>query len=69
MEGVADFAFHPTSPQLAVLTDTGSVRIHTLDTGELVELAGSRMQRSYPSEECLFYRIDPCPTLDEIKTG
>ena len=41
----------------------------TLDAGELLDLARSRLTRSFTAEECATFGIDPCPTLDEVKGG
>ena len=38
-----------------------------LDTGDLVAEARSRLIRGFTDEECATYRIDPCPTLSEIR--
>ncbi|HKX74953.1 MAG TPA: WD40 repeat domain-containing protein, partial [Acidimicrobiia bacterium] len=40
----------------------------TLDLDELIDLAVSRLTRSFTPEECEVYRINPCPELDEIRT-
>ncbi|MDH3308035.1 MAG: hypothetical protein OEO77_11020, partial [Acidimicrobiia bacterium] len=41
-----------------------------LDIGldSLLDLARSSLLRSFTEQECLTYRIDPCPTLDEMRS-
>ncbi len=39
----------------------------TLDPGELLDIARSRLIRSFTAEECSAFSVDPCPTLNEIK--
>ncbi|MEA1902032.1 MAG: WD40 repeat domain-containing protein [Actinomycetota bacterium] len=41
----------------------------TLDPATLVETARSKLTRSFTDEECVTYNIDPCSTLEEMKTG
>lgn len=41
----------------------------TVDTEALIETARERLTRSFTAEECSTYNIDPCPTLEEVKTG
>ena len=35
----------------------------------LLSLARSRLVRGFSDIECLTYRIDPCPTLEEMRVG
>ena len=35
----------------------------------LLDLARSQLLRSFTPDECALYRIDPCPTLDELRGG
>jgi WD40 repeat protein len=41
----------------------------TLDPDELLDIARSRLIRSFTAEECTRFGIDPCPKLEEIKDG
>ena len=43
--------------------------IITLNTGELLAIAQSRLTRGFTDDECAIYELDPCPTLDDIKRG
>ena len=43
--------------------------IITLDPDELLHIARSRINRSFTQAECTTYSIDPCPTLEDIKSG
>jgi WD40 repeat protein len=40
----------------------------TLDPDELLDIARSRLIRSFTAAECAQFGIDPCPTLEEIKS-
>ncbi|MGB9358960.1 MAG: BTAD domain-containing putative transcriptional regulator [Acidimicrobiia bacterium] len=42
--------------------------IVTLDFDEVVEHAAAQLSRTFSDEECRIYRLDPCPTLDEIRS-
>jgi len=55
--------------RLLVSGSTGPVEIITLDPTELVNIARSRIARTFTHEECEFYGIAPCPTLEEMKAG
>ncbi len=52
-----------------VLTSEPDPLVFTLDPAELMQIAGERLTRSFTDEECSIYGIDPCPTLEEIRTG
>jgi WD40 repeat protein len=41
----------------------------TLDREELAAIGRVRLTRSFTEEECDTYGIDPCPTLEDIKSG
>lgn len=53
---------------IAVGTTTGLWTTLTLDLDELTDLALSRLSRSFTPEECAIYKIDPCPTLDDLRS-
>ncbi len=42
-------------------------RVIDLDPAAVVEAARTALVRGFAPEECDFYRIDPCPTLAEIR--
>ena len=46
---------------------TGTWGTITLDFNEVVANATGQLTRSFTAEECHTYRIDPCPTLQEIR--
>ena len=43
------------------------VLLLTLDWDELLSVARSRVTRSLTEGECEAYRVDPCPTLEELR--
>ena len=43
--------------------------IITLDPDELIEVAHARLTRGFKPQECATYGIDPCSTLEEIRSG
>ena len=66
--GVGGVAFVGDGRHLAVtIPSTGKLRVVTVDTGELLDIARSRVTRGFTATECVTYRIDPCPTLEEIR--
>ncbi|MFV2001085.1 MAG: protein kinase, partial [Acidimicrobiia bacterium] len=54
---------------LLVITLSEDAFIFTMDPVELREIAKQRLTRGFTSEECSSFRIDPCPTLEEIRGG
>ena len=69
-ESVGGVAFMPNGKHLSVTSQPdGELRLVTIDTDELLEIARSRVTRTFTETECTTYRIDPCPTLEDIKTG
>jgi WD40 repeat protein len=40
-----------------------------LDTSDLISLAKDNLTRGFTGTECATYRIDPCPTLEEMRGG
>ena len=54
---------------LAVTTAWGSVEVLTLDTSELLAIARQRVVRGFASHECAQYRLDPCPTRQDLRAG
>jgi WD40 repeat protein len=41
----------------------------SLDLAEVTDLAFDRLTRGFTADECAAYRIDPCPTLEELQDG
>jgi len=41
----------------------------SLSEERLLADAGERVTRSFTPAEYSFYRIDPCPTLEEVRSG
>lgn len=54
--------------RIAIGTSTGLWTTISIDRDELLDFALGRLQRSFTEQECETYRIDPCPTLDEIRS-
>jgi WD40 repeat protein len=54
---------------LVTANATGELRKVTIDTDELLDIARHRITRGFTETECNTYRIDPCPTLEEIRAG
>jgi WD40 repeat protein len=54
---------------LVAALHTGELQRVTTDTEELLEIARRRVTRGLTETECDTYRIDPCPTLEEIREG
>jgi WD40 repeat protein len=60
---VTDVAFTPDGNRLISASQDGTVRVYTLLTEELVELARDRVTRDLTAEECQRYlHMDSCPT-------
>jgi len=69
-KGVGGVAFIGDGRHLAVSNmATGELLVVTIDNEELIEIARSRVTRGFTDTECATYRIDPCPTLEEIRQG
>jgi WD40 repeat protein len=62
-------AFIDEDRRLIVTGDTGPVKIVSIDSADLVDLARTRVTRGLSQSECDQYQIDPCTTLEEIRTG
>lgn len=55
--------------QLVAEGPDGTLRIYTLDHDELVQIAKTRLTRGFTEDECATYHIDPCPTLEDLRSG
>jgi hypothetical protein len=53
-----------------VLLDWGHVRWQTIDlsSGAVVEMAVDDLVRGFSQSECETYDVEPCPTLDEMRS-
>jgi WD40 repeat protein len=58
-----------SNSELGLAIRSGSWRTVSLDTDELVRHVWSRLTRSFTAGECQSFRIDPCPSLDELREG
>ena len=67
LAGVSD-GYWIDNNHIAVNTTQGLWTTLTLDIDDLIDLALDRLSRGFTEEECAIYRIDPCPTLDEMKS-
>ena len=68
--GVGGVAFVGDTQHLLVTAlHTGELRKVSSDTEELLGIARTRVTRGFTETECTTYRIDPCPTLEEIRGG
>jgi WD40 repeat protein len=52
--------FHPMLPQLIVTSPPNEVRIYTLDTDELIDIATAGLSRDMTDEECQQYFRQAC---------
>ncbi len=53
---------------LAVTPEPGGLLIMTVDPVELADAVRASLTRSFTATECKTYGIDPCPTLDQMRT-
>jgi WD40 repeat protein len=58
---VTGVVFSPDGRMLYTADNNGQVRGYILPIDELVSLAHSRLTRNFSQDECLNYRISPCP--------
>jgi hypothetical protein len=50
-------------------TQTGAWATISLLDGDLIASAKAALTRSFTRDECTIYRIDPCPTLEQMRGG
>ena len=55
--------------EILVGTSDGSWATVSLDVQNLIDEVRASMLRGFTPQECLTYRIDPCPTLEDIKSS
>lgn len=61
--GLTDLAFSPDGTRLATSANDGTVRVYVLPIEELIELARSRLTRSWTADECRQYlHLSACPS-------
>ncbi len=53
---------------LLIGTSTGVFAAVSRDLDQLGDIATAGLTRSFTAEECATYGIDPCPTLEEIRS-
>jgi len=54
---------------LLVIGQGGRALVMTIDVPELTEVARSRVTRGLTPKECTTYHLDPCPTLEQIRSN
>ncbi len=54
---------------LGVVLEDGQLRVVTIDTDELLEIARNSLTRGFTEDECDRYKFDPCPTLEQVRSG
>jgi WD40 repeat protein len=67
LDGVSD-GYWLDDAHIVVGTSEGLWTVLSLDVEEVLEAAEEKLTRTFTSEECDTYRIDPCPTLDEMRS-
>ena len=68
IEGTSDFHFFDDST-LLVATNAGGWFQLSLDTDGLLADARASIRDAFTDQECDVYRIDPCPSLEELRGG
>jgi len=67
LPGVSDIHWLDDETVL-VGTNTGIFGTLSLSIDAFLDRTSAALRRSFTAQECLTYRIDPCPTLDEIQS-
>jgi WD40 repeat protein len=67
--GPPNVYFSPDGTRIVSRSVDGLLRQFIIDADELIDLARARLTRSLTFEECATYGINPCPTLEDIKSG
>lgn len=62
-------AFVDGPDRLLVAPDGGGVVEITTDPGELLALVRGSLSRAFTDTECATYGIDPCPSLEQLRSG
>jgi hypothetical protein len=66
LPGVSD-AHWMDEETLLIGTNTGLFGTISISTPDFVENTRASLRRSFTAQECAIYRIDPCPTLAQIR--
>jgi WD40 repeat protein len=66
---ITNVEFIADDRHLLITGATGPVEIITLDAEELLEIARRRISRTFTSDECQQFAIEPCATLEELRAG
>ena len=53
---------------IVIGTSTGQFGTVSLSTEDFLRATQEQLRRSFTNQECVIYRIDPCPTLEEIRS-
>ena len=67
LPGVSDVYFLDDE-RVVVGTRDGVFGVLSLSTENLVARTRANLRRSFTLQECEVYRIDPCPSLEEIRS-
>jgi hypothetical protein len=68
IEGVSDIHWLDDD-SLLVGTWDGQFGTVSLSTDVFLEETRQGLRRTFTDQECATYRIDPCPTLEEMRQG
>ncbi len=68
LPGVSDVYFIDDET-VVIGTNNGVFGTVRLSTDDLVARTRANLRRSFTDQECAAYRIDPCPTLEEMRGG
>lgn len=52
---------------IVIGTSTGLFGTVSLSTEDFLRVTQEQLRRSFTNQECLIYRIDPCPSLEEMR--
>jgi WD40 repeat protein len=58
-----------TDDHLGVLLADGNLRVVTMDTAELLAIVRGSLTRAFSEAECERFNFDPCPSLEEMRSG
>ena len=66
LPGVSD-VYWINDETLIVGTNDGLFGILSISTDELIDRTRAGLRRSFSEQECLIYRLDPCPTVADLR--
>jgi WD40 repeat protein len=55
--------------EVAVLGGSGQINLYTTQSDRLLELVRGSLTRAFTQRECQRYGLDPCPTLEDLRSG